>query len=176
MSRLFPPLILFILVVLQGANFLLIPDILPANGFTVVIHGVFVFLVLIGLYYDQETTYHGFLYAIISGLMMDIVYANIIGVYMFSYAVTLYLVHYLRKILHVNFYVSSFVFFLAISLMDFLIFELYRFIGVISLTTVEYFEQRLLMTLAVNYVVFLIQFVLFKRLLTRYSLQRFEQK
>ncbi|GEM03803.1 hypothetical protein HMI01_07910 [Halolactibacillus miurensis] len=176
MSRLFPPLILFMLIILQGINFLFIPDSFEASGFIVTIHGVFVFLIMIGLYYDEETSYYSFLYAILSGLVLDIVYSQIIGVYMFSYAVVIYVIHHLRKVLHVNFYVSSFVFFLAIILVDGMIYWLYQLIGITGLSIQDYLEQRLLMTLAMNYLVFLIQFMLFKRLLARYSFERFEQK
>ena len=105
MSRLFPPLMLFGLIILQGINFLFIPDSFEASGFIVTIHGVFVFLIMIGLYYDEETSYYSLLYAIINGLILDIVYSPVIGVYMFSYAVVMYVVHHLRKVLHVNFYV-----------------------------------------------------------------------
>ncbi len=176
MSRLFPPLMLFVLIILQGINFLFIPSSFEASGFLITIHGVFVFLIMIGLYYDEETSYYSFLFAIISGLVLDIVYSPVIGVYMFSYAVVMYVVHHLRKVLHVNFYVSSFVFFLSIILVDVMIYWIYQLIGVTELSIQGYFEQRLLMTLAINYFVFLIQFVLFKRLLTRYSFERFEQK
>ena len=176
MSYLFPPLMLFGLIILQGINFLFIPDSFEASGFIVTIHGVFVFLIMIGLYYDEETSYYSLLYAIISGLVLDIVYSPIIGVYMFSYAVVMYVVHHLRKVLHVNFYVSSFVFFLSMILVDVMIYWIYQLIGVTALNLQDYFEQRLLMTLAINYIVFLIQFVLFKRLLVRYSFERFEQK
>lgn len=176
MSHLFSPLILFVLIILQGINHLFIPDIFIAEGFTITIHGVFVFLLLIALYYDKETSYYSLLFAIVSGLVLDIVYTNIIGVYMFVYAVTIYFVHYLRKVLHVNFYVSSFVFFLTIIIVDFSIFWLYQSIGVTSATIQDYFENRLFITVAINYIVFLIQLLLFKRLLSRYSLVRFEKK
>ncbi|NMA89959.1 MAG: rod shape-determining protein MreD, partial [Amphibacillus sp.] len=93
MSRIYIPLILILLIILQGATANFIPHSAMEAGLIIVIHAVFLFLVMIKLYYDLETTYYALLGAVFSGLIIDIIYTDIIGVYMFSYALMIYFVH-----------------------------------------------------------------------------------
>ncbi|PXW90023.1 rod shape-determining protein MreD [Streptohalobacillus salinus] len=175
MARFFPPVILLLLVAFQGINYLFIPVYLTNQGFTVVIHGVFVFLVLVTLYYDLESSYYGVLYAMIAGLMMDIVYTGVLGVYMFSYAITIYLLHSLRKLLHVNIYVTSFLMLLGLAVLELLLYRIYTWVGYQQIAFTDYINERFIYTLIVNMVVYLIFFVLFKKRLLTYSTRRFEE-
>jgi len=175
MSRFFPPAVLLLLVALQGINYLFVPVYLTNQGYTIVIHGVFIFLVFVTLYYDIESSYYGVLYAVMAGLMMDIVYTGVLGVYMFSYAIVIYLLHSLRKLLHVNIYVTSFLMLLGLATLELLLYRIFTWIGYSQLSFTSYLNERLMYTLVVNMVVYLIFFVLFKKRLLTYSLRRFEE-
>jgi len=174
MSRIYIPLILILLIILQGATANFIPNSALEAGLIIVIHAVFLFLVMIKLYYDLETTYYALLGAVFSGLIIDIIYTDIIGVYMFSYALMIYFVHGMRKWLQSNFYVASLLTLISVSLVDFLLYLLYYFIDVTQMEISEYFKFRMFPTLAINMVLFFIFYLIFKKVLIRWSNDRFE--
>src|SRR5690625_6852625 len=75
----------------------------------IVPHWVFIFLAFIAIFFDEENTYYSILYAVIFGLLIDVVYTGVLGVYMFSYAVCVYVFYGLMKMFHSNIY-GSFLF------------------------------------------------------------------
>lgn len=174
MSRIYLPLILVLLIILQGATASLIPASFVAAGWIVVIHSGFLFLVLVKLFYDLETTYYALLAAVFLGLIIDIIYTDIIGVYMFSYAIMIYFVHGMRKLLQTNFYVGTLLTVVSLGLVDFLLYLIYRFIDVTQMEMSDYFYFRLIPTIAVNMVLFFILYLFFKRVLIKWSDERFE--
>lgn len=176
MSRLYLPLLLLFLLVLQGVVFNFIPNNLIQAGWMFIVHWVFIFLVLFTLFYDLEDTYYSVFFAILFGLMIDVVYTSVIGVYMFSYAIVIYFVHGLRKILHANFYVAFLLSIVSVGLVDFIIYLIYTFIGISDMGMDTYFVYRLLPTIAINLFSFIILHVMFKKKLVRWSNQRFDVK
>lgn len=174
MSRIYLPLILVLLIILQGATANLIPESLVAAGWVVVIHAGFLFLVLVKLFYDLETTYYAFLAALFVGLIIDIIYTDIIGVYMFSYAIMIYFVHGMRKLLQTNFYVATLLTVVSLGLADFLLYFIYHFIGVTQMEMSDYFYYRLMPTVAINLILFFILYLLFRKTLIKWSDDRFD--
>ncbi|SDB96001.1 rod shape-determining protein MreD [Pelagirhabdus alkalitolerans] len=176
MYRLYLPSILILLVVFQGAVLQFIPAFVEENGWILASHSVFLFLILFSLFYDQNDTYYGLFFAILFGLVIDMIYTNILGVYMFSYGLTTYFVHGLRKILHANFYVALLIAIFATGFVDFMLFTIYQFIGVAQLDMANYFYQRLIPTVILNSFIFILLYLLFKRRLVKWSNDRFEKK
>src|SRR5690625_6724150 len=86
MKRLYLPLILFLFMVLEGVALELLPAKLVMSNSIIVPHWVFIFLAFIAVFFDEENTYYSVLYAVIFGLLIDVVYTGVLGVYMFSYA------------------------------------------------------------------------------------------
>src|SRR5699024_12267805 len=70
----------------------------------IVPHWVFIFLAFIAVFFDEENTYYSVLYAVIFGLLIDVVYTGDLGVYMFFYAVSAYIIYGLEKMIHANIY------------------------------------------------------------------------
>lgn len=176
MSRLYLPLMLLFLVVLQGAAFNFIPLIAIEAGLMLVVHWTFTFLVLFTLFYDLEKTYYSIFFAILFGLMIDIVYTNVIGVYMFTYGLVIYFVHAMRKFLHANFFVAILLTLASISLVDLSIYVIYSFIGISGMEITQYFLYRLIPTVIMNTVFFIVFYLVFKRKLVRWSKERFGSK
>lgn len=176
MSRLFLPLILLFLIAFQGVNQHFVPLSLVESGYIITIHTVLIFLILITLYYDLETSYYGLLYAILSGFLIDTVYTPLLGVYMFSYAITIYLVHSLRKFLQVNLFVSSFLIVVGITSLEFLLYWVYTFVGITEVPIQNFLVERLMWTVIFNLALFFLFFLVFKRPLIRFREGRFEDK
>lgn len=176
MSKLYAPFILFLLIVLQGVTQSFIPASAIEAGWIIVSHSVFSFLILFKLFYDLENTYYSLIWALVAGLMIDIVYTDIIGVYMFTYVVMIYFVHGMRKWLQANFYVSILLAIVSLGLVDFILYFIYQLIDIAHMELAEYVSFRLLPTLGVNSILFLIFYLLFRNALMRWSIDRFDVK
>ncbi|KZZ86096.1 MULTISPECIES: rod shape-determining protein MreD [Bacillaceae] len=89
-------------------------------------------------------------YAIIFGLLHDIVYTEILGVYLFAYPFLTYLSGRALKILQNNAFVVLLVGMLAISILEFYVYGIQLIISLNPLNFYEFANRRLLPTLAVN--------------------------
>ncbi|CQR48006.1 Rod shape-determining protein MreD [Paraliobacillus sp. PM-2] len=176
MSRIYIPLLLLFLFVMEGIAYDFIPSAMLDKGWLFIAHWAFIFIVLMALFYDLEYTYYSILAAVIIGLMTDVIYTDIIGVYMFAYGLVVYLIHGMRKVLHANFFVTLLLVILGVTLVDGGISFVYYFIGINNMLISDYLLQRLLPTLVLNVIVFCILYLIFKNRLSKWSVQRFDTK
>lgn len=164
MRRLLLPFILFLLVVLEGVSLELLPFV---NSSTLIIpHWVLLFLVLITLFYDQIDTHVAVFYGIIFGLLIDVVYIDVLGVYMFVYATVIYIIHKLKGLVHMNFYVTMILGMLSIILADSIIYILFLVIGLTNMFWNDYLFYRLMPTLLANLIFFILFYPFSKRVLS----------
>ncbi|WP_042223334.1 rod shape-determining protein MreD [Oceanobacillus manasiensis] len=169
MKRLYLPLILFLFLVLEGVALDLLPGRLLTGDLLIVPHWVLIFLVFITIFYENERTYYSFIYALVFGLLIDVVYTGILGVYMFSYAFAIYIVHLLNKLVHANIHVSILLGVVAVVLSDISINVIYLVAGVNDMIWQDYFMTRLLPTLISNLVFLVILYPLFVKRLTTWG-------
>ncbi|MEN1970481.1 rod shape-determining protein MreD [Lentibacillus sp. N15] len=168
MKRLLLPLILFLIVILEGVALELLPARLVTGELLIIPHWAFIFLVCVTIFYDKENTYTSVLYAVIFGLLIDIVYTGILGVYMFIYALVIYIVHGLKKLLHANFYVTLLLGFIGIMLSDMLIYIIYSVIDITETTFHHYFIYRFIPTVLANLLFLLVLYPLVKKPLEKW--------
>ena len=169
MKRLFLPLILFLFVVLEGLALELLPSKLVMGHLLIIPHWVLVFLVFLAIFYDNENTYYSVLYGLIFGLLIDVVYTGILGVYMFSYALVIYVLHGLKKMLHGNIYVTFILGVIGIAFADILVNFIYTMVGLTDTAWIDYFTYRLLPTIILNVVFLFLLYPLFVKRLIRWN-------
>jgi rod shape-determining protein MreD len=169
MKKAYLPLILFVLVILEGLAVNLLPQRFVLSEYLIIAHWVLAFLVLIAVYYDEEDTYYSIAYAFIFGLLIDVIYTGILGVYMFSYGAVIYVIHALLKVLHQNFYVYLLSGAVAFVLADCFIYIMYAVIGVTDMVWQDYLLKRSLPTLLANLLFLLLLFPLFKKRVVRWG-------
>lgn len=167
MKRLYLPLILLLLLVLEGVALDLLPINLVAGKSLIIPHWIFVFLLFIAIFYDRDHTYFSVFYAVIFGLLVDVVYTGVIGVYMFSYAIVIYIVHALKKSFHTNIYVTILIGIIGVGLTEISINFIYTVINIIDIDWKQYVIYRLMPTILANliFLIILYPFVR-KKLLT----------
>ncbi|MFD1038619.1 rod shape-determining protein MreD [Virgibacillus byunsanensis] len=168
MKRLYVPLILFLLVVIEGVALKLLPANLVMGNSFIIPHWVFVFLVFVAIFYDKEDTNFGVIYGLIFGLLIDIVYTGILGVYMFTYAVTIYIIQGLKKVFHANIYVTLCLGIVGLIIAEVTINVIFLVIGISEMVWKDYLLYRLLPTLLANIVFILILYPLITRLLIKW--------
>jgi len=155
MKRLIFPLILFLLLVSEGVALDLLPNILTSTETLIVPHWMFVFLILIALFYDTNDTFYAVIYGVFFGIFMDIVYTEMLGVYMFVYPFAIYIVQLLKHILQTNFYMTVIITIISIGIVEMLLYFIYSFVGIVD-TTMAYFLMHRLTPTALANVLFLI--------------------
>lgn len=165
MKRIIIPLILFLLLVSEGVALELLPVSLLKGDLAIVPHWVFVFLLFLAIFYDRENTYFSVLYGLLFGLLIDIVYTGVLGVYMFSYAFVIYIVHGLTKMLHANFFVSVLLGMIGLILCEISINAIYTVVGISDMIWKDYLIYRMVPTVIAN-ILFLIALypIMMKRL------------
>lgn len=168
MKRLYLPLILFLLMILEGVALELLPAKLVITNSLIIPHWVFIFLVFIAIFYDEESTYFSIFYGVVFGLLIDIVYTGVLGVYMFSYAVSIYIIYGLRKMLHANIYGTLLLGFIGIVSADIAINFIYTVVGITDMLWKNYFIYRLLPTVLANLLFLIVSYPIFMRRLVKW--------
>lgn len=149
-------------MIFEGIGIEILPSTLTDGNSHLVPHWVFIFLIFITIFYDNDNTYFSILFAIIYGLLIDIVYTDVLGVYMFSYAIVIYIIRMLTKFFHANFYVTVILGMIGVFLVDLTINAIYSVIGIADVIWEEYFFFRLLPTILANMVFLILFYPIFK--------------
>lgn len=166
MKRLYIPLLLFLLIVVEGVALDLLP--FKITNTMIVPHFVLVFLLLVTVFYDKENTYSALLYSIVFGLLIDVVYTGVLGVYMFTYAIVIYIIRKLKVLMHTNFSVTIFLGFIAISIAELFIYIIYSAIDLTSMSWLPFLLHRLLPTVLANLIFLMMLYPIITKELTKW--------
>ncbi|SER74670.1 rod shape-determining protein MreD [Gracilibacillus ureilyticus] len=180
MSRVIPFLLACIclfLIMLEGAlaNVLTRLTYIPEN-WQMVSHFMLIFTIYITVFFDRRNTYYSFLFAALFGLLVDILYTPIIGIYLFVYAASIYIIRNLMKWLHANLYVTVLVMIIGVFIADILAYFLYNIIQIHQMEWNVYLFQRLLPTISWNIIVGVVFYPLIKKLLKKWQYIKFQHK
>lgn len=169
MKHLYISLILFFLVVAEGVFPAFLPGSLTNGEWLIVPHWVLIYLVMIAVFYDHDHSYFCVLYGMVFGMIIDIVYTDILGVYMFFYAISAYAAHGLKKMLHANFYVAGVLTVFAVGMADTSVHILYTLTGDETLELVWFLDKRLFPTVVANLILFMVIYPFSKHFLEKWG-------
>ncbi|MFD2657478.1 rod shape-determining protein MreD [Gracilibacillus thailandensis] len=177
MKRMIPfliALICFLLVILEGT---LAQVSLPflKDEWINVSHFLFIFLLYVTIFFEKESTYYAIALSIIFSLINDIVYTDVIGVYVFAYTAVLYAARVLMKLLQSNFLIALLMTAAGVVVTDILIFFLYNIIQVHVDSWSVYWQNRLIPTSIWNILFGLLIYLIFAKKLTKWSYIKFER-
>lgn len=123
-------------------------------------------LVFMAAYINQ---WYAVIYGLIFGLLYDINYTQILGVYMFGYAGLCYLLSKAFKVLHTNAFVVIVLSVLAVAVLEFYVYGVQFVISPSILPFHAFVIDRLLPTLALNSCAAILSVFLFKRYFVTYK-------
>ncbi|MCA1009820.1 rod shape-determining protein MreD [Halobacillus halophilus] len=169
MKRYYIALISLLLLVMQGMAMSLLPSKLVYSNLLMTPHWVLLFLLIVAIFFDRDKTYFAVWYGMAFGLLLDIVYTGILGVYMVTYALVIYVIHGINKTIHSNFIGASLLVILGIILSDTLLYVIYSFVQITSMPWSTYLILRLLPTVAANMIFFIILYPVVKDRVTQWS-------
>lgn len=175
MKRLLLPLILFLLLVFEGVAIDFLPAKFIGAEIMIIPHWVLIFLILISIFYDQETTIYAIIYGVIFGLLIDVVYTSVLGVYMFTYPLGAYIAHLLKRILQTNIYMTIVIAIVVLSTVEITLIFIYSLVGIADPISWGFLEYRLLPTVIANIIILLILYPLFSKRLTRWKLEQIDR-
>lgn len=168
-GRILLPILLFIFVVIEGVALKLLPESLLNGQVVIVPHWVFALLVLSVLLFDKNSSFLSIWYAAIFGLLIDIVYTDLLGIYMFSYASGIYVLHELKKHVHENMLTTSILGLFGIWFVDFLIHSIYFVVGQVTVGWGAYLLERLLPTGFGNVIFLMLLYLILAKPLKRWQ-------
>lgn len=147
MNKFIPPAILLFLFILES----LFVQFLPADIFNsekiFVPHFLLVSILFLTIFGNEK---YGILYGFIFGLLFDIVYTEIIGIYLFLFPLVAYIVSRMLKILQTNIFVCAFVSLIGITFLEIGAFEMNKLIHITNMDFMGFLTKRLLPTLLLN--------------------------
>jgi rod shape-determining protein MreD len=130
---------------------------LPAKVFgferILVPHFLFIALLFLTVFVGKK---HGIIYAAIFGLLFDIVYVEIIGIYLFLYPFISYLIYKLLQVFQSNIITAFLASLLGITLLEMGVYEMNYLIHVTDLDFIGFINLRFYPTLILNAAVTLI--------------------
>lgn len=123
-----------------------------------------IIIVLVALYMNIPLAV---LYAIFVGLLYDIIYTDLIGIYMFSMAITAYIVGQSARVMHINAVVGLLISFVTVIVLDFQVYGLYSLVSYINLPFNLFIFERLIPSIILNGVFFILIYVPFKKVIKK---------
>lgn len=169
MIRFLIPLILLIFFVAESMFVDLFPSELYADNVILVPRFTIIFIILIAIVLGGA---QAILYGIIFGLLFDIVYTNVLGVHAFLYPLIGYLFSYVKKVFNTHVLLLFFLSILGVAILEFSVYGLYALIGLHAMPLAHYISARLIPTLVLNAVFFVLIYFPFYRFLRKIELKQ----
>ncbi|HEY4554430.1 MAG TPA: rod shape-determining protein MreD [Bacillaceae bacterium] len=127
-------------------------------------HFVASLLIFMGIYHFGH---RALVYAAIFGLIYDVYYTGIIGVYLFMFPIAVYFAMKLMKVWHTNLLTSGLAAILSLALMESLVYGFQLLVMHVSVTPADFATDRLLPTLILNLAFIILVSFPFSRFLMR---------
>lgn len=167
MKRAILPLLLLASLILESTAMEFLPDQWVLQDYMIIPHWVLIIIMFIAIFYDYDRTYMCVLYGITYGFLVDMLYTDILGVYMFTYGIVAYIIHGLKKMLHANFYVAFLLSLLGLLLVEWGLYFVYTMTGITTMDIETYVLYRLIPTILANMVFMLLLYSFFPKWLYR---------
>lgn len=153
MSRFLPFALFFLFFILESLFVELFPVKLFNKDWVFVPHFLIAAILLLTIYGSKK---HGIWYGLLFGLLFDIVYTEIIGIYLFMIPLTAYAISKMMKILQSNIIIATFVVLLGITMLEIVVYEMNFLIHVTATPFPIFLNTRLLPTIILNFVFLLL--------------------
>ncbi|MDN4072731.1 MULTISPECIES: rod shape-determining protein MreD [Fictibacillus] len=164
MNRILLPFITYIAFVAESTIMQVLAPEHYNWGFQLIPHFSLVLIILISCYLKPS---YGIVYGMVFGLLTDLIYTDLIGVYMFSTALVAYFISVLSRYLFSNFFVAILLSAAGAAGLEFMVYGLNSLIGIADTNIDSFFYDRLLPTLILNAVFTILVYYPFAKLLKK---------
>lgn len=129
-------------------------------------------LIIIVLCSIYTSPYVGFICAILFGFLYDVVYTEILGVYLFAFGISVYVVAVILRLVNTNFFLSFLMVLVGIIVTEHIVYGIHSLIGTTLLTHTEFLTTRLLPTLGFNAIIALVLLFPIKLFMERLAIEQ----
>ncbi len=165
MRQAFLAIVLFVFLVLEGVALELLPESLINVSIIFIPHWIIVFLIVVNLFYKEDKSHVLIVYAIIFGLLVDIVYTNTLGVYMFAYGFAFFIATLLKRILQENFLMAVITTIITILVIEGVVGGVYTVLGITNVYWLDNLTIRLIPTIIANIFFLIITYPFIKKVI-----------
>lgn len=158
------PAILVGAFILEGVLSLQFANSLFTDKHLFIPHFLLVMLTIMTCFYKRNTT---LVYAFILGILFDIYYTGIMGIYFAIFPFTVYITDKFMKVLQNNVFLVGLIAIFNVILTESLVYAFYYLIGSTTMSIPIFIDQRLWTTILFNLAFFLIVFYPFRLFLSR---------
>ena len=160
MSRFLLPFLLIFLFITESVFVELLPGELFGVNYMLIPHFLLVAILFLTVYGPKKYWVY---YAFIFGLLFDIVYTEIIGIYLFLFPVISYLVTKIMKVLQTNIVIVSLASLVGVVIVEFGSYEINYLIHITDMDISSYLSERLMPTLILNLIFIILAAYPFKK-------------
>ena len=147
MRKAFLPIIISLCFLFESVFVELLPAELFKSSSIFVPHFLMVAIIFVTVYISQK---HGIMYGFIFGILFDIVYTEIIGIYLFMFPLVAYITSWIMRILQTSIILVSFVAILGVGFLELGVYEMNFLIGRTDMIFASFMDIRLVPTLILN--------------------------
>jgi len=169
MIRFLIPFVAVVLFLLEPVFALFSPITFGDQTVFLVPRFVILYLIFISIYYNRG---RAILYGLFFGLLYDVFYIDIIGLYSFLYPLVCFVAGYAVKFIHQHLSVTTILSVLLVGLMEILLYYFFFFINLTSIPFTNFLSNRLLPTIIANLLFLIMLGWAFKYLINARVLQR----
>lgn len=132
---------------------------------------VLIMVIFVTVYLNRT---QGMLFGFVFGLLHDIVYIEVIGIYLFAYGIIVYLISKAMKVLHVNAFIVLFLTILSFALLEYYVYGINYLVGTTKMSLYNFTTLRLLPTIALNSIIAILLIYPLKKFLTKIKIEESE--
>lgn len=147
MRKFLPPVLFGFLFILESLFVQFLPGNLFGGQVILVPHFLIIAILFFAIYGNKK---QAFIYGFIFGLLFDIDFTEILGIYLFFFPFITYIVLKIMKILQVNILTVSFFSLVGVALLEIGVYELNKLIGITTMNFSTFFNIRFIPTLLLN--------------------------
>lgn len=154
MRKFYLPLFFSFLFILESLFVQFLPESLIDGQYGILVpHFLLISVFFLTVYGNEK---RGIIYGVIFGFLFDIIYTEILGVYLYLYPITTYIVSKIMKVLQVNIVIVSLASLVGVAVLEIAVYELNSLIGLTTLDFMTFLGWRLFPTLLLNAIFLLI--------------------
>lgn len=160
MRKFLLPLLLMLFFIIESIFVELMPPKVFGNEYILVPHFLIIAIILLTVCGPKN---FGILYGFFFGLLFDIVYTEIIGIYLCLFPLVAYISYKLMKVLQTNIVLVTFISIVGVALLELGAYEMNVLINRTDMSFVFYSTERLIPTLILNLIFIILTVYPFKK-------------
>ena len=147
MVRYVLPIIAIILFLIEPEFAMLSPLNIGEHSYILVPRFLILYLIFLAIYYNRKKAC---VYGIVFGIMYDIVYIDILGLYTVLFPLVCFIASWCVKFVHQHLFITTILSVLLVAFMELFLYQFYSIVDITSMTFNDFLLYRLVPTISGN--------------------------